>query len=247
MKVVLEEKKGGGVIIGVSKEDCDPIMSTAGGNLLQALETVPGLITQAEAKWQTAPRNPAYQAPPPPKKVEDKKKEEKKPVPVSPVSKTELPLLAGIKGKPGPEVKPIDDPVTSGPAQPALEIKTPETEITESSTGSAPEPAEQPARLTMEQLDELSKVIHKTGGAPATGTSIPLSPLGRAADQPIYPLATPPAENKTGKGLFLQDGRGPYGSVQEALDALGVPAEKRPHHNRYDRLSNEWKQKILEK
>ncbi len=43
----------------------------------------------------------------------------------------------------------------------------------------------------------------------------------------------------------LVDGRGPFPTVQAALDAMGVPAEGRPAHNRWDRLSEEWKKKIL--
>ena len=37
---------------------------------------------------------------------------------------------------------------------------------------------------------------------------------------------------------------GPYATVQEALDALGLPKDKRPHHNRYDRLSAKLKKSI---
>jgi len=40
---------------------------------------------------------------------------------------------------------------------------------------------------------------------------------------------------------YLADGRGPYATIQEALDAMGVDREKRPKHNRYDRLAATWK------
>ena len=40
---------------------------------------------------------------------------------------------------------------------------------------------------------------------------------------------------------YLADGRGPYATVQDALDAMGVDKEKRPRHNRWDRLSEQWK------
>ena len=53
--------------------------------------------------------------------------------------------------------------------------------------------------------------------------------------------------NGNGNGNFeyhLKDGRGPFESIQKAMDALGVPSANRPQHNRYDRLSAEWQGKI---
>jgi len=55
------------------------------------------------------------------------------------------------------------------------------------------------------------------------------------------------ANSGNGNGNFeyyLKDGRGPYESVQKAMDELGIPQAQRPTHNRYDRLSNDWKGKI---
>ena len=53
--------------------------------------------------------------------------------------------------------------------------------------------------------------------------------------------------NGNGNGNFeyyLKDGRGPFESVQIAMEAMGIPQANRPQHNRYDRLSNDWKAKI---
>ena len=53
--------------------------------------------------------------------------------------------------------------------------------------------------------------------------------------------------NGNGNGnyeYFLKDGRGPFATIQEAMDKLGVPMANRPQHNRYDRLSAEWQGKI---
>lgn len=38
---------------------------------------------------------------------------------------------------------------------------------------------------------------------------------------------------------YLQDGRGPFESVQAAMDALGLDRETRPQHNRWSRLSTQ--------
>jgi len=43
---------------------------------------------------------------------------------------------------------------------------------------------------------------------------------------------------------FLADGRGGFESIQAAMEALGIPEANRPKHNRYDRLSEDWKTKI---
>jgi len=48
--------------------------------------------------------------------------------------------------------------------------------------------------------------------------------------------------NGNGNGHYeyvLADGRGPFSTVQEALDAMGVARDKRPRHNRWERLSDE--------
>jgi len=56
--------------------------------------------------------------------------------------------------------------------------------------------------------------------------------------------------NGNGNGqyeYFLADGRGGFESVQKAMEALGVPEANRPKHNRYDRLSADWQEKIIRK
>jgi len=46
---------------------------------------------------------------------------------------------------------------------------------------------------------------------------------------------------------YLKDGRGPYPDIQKAMDAMGLDSEKRPHHNRWDRLSTQLKEQIQRK
>lgn len=43
---------------------------------------------------------------------------------------------------------------------------------------------------------------------------------------------------------FLKDGRGPYESIQDALDAMGVDKANRPTHNRWERLGEDYRDQI---
>ncbi len=62
------------------------------------------------------------------------------------------------------------------------------------------------------------------------------------------PEAKPVEEAPKGKEqFFLDDGRGPFNTVQEAFDALGLDKATRPNHNRYDRLSAALKAKVIRK
>ena len=52
--------------------------------------------------------------------------------------------------------------------------------------------------------------------------------------------------NGNGHTYSLADGRGPFASIQEALDAMGVAKDKRPKHNRWDRLSGDLQKQIVQ-
>lgn len=64
-------------------------------------------------------------------------------------------------------------------------------------------------------------------------------------ETPETPVEAVEQPSKTGK-YQLQDGRGPYDTIQGALDALGIPKDNRPTHNRYSRLSKGLQAAILE-
>ena len=70
-----------------------------------------------------------------------------------------------------------------------------------------------------------------------------LAGLGRYVEQGEVPTRGKKGEVE----FFLTDGRGPFSDVQAALDALGLPKEDRPRHNRYDRLSGELKKSIQQR
>ena len=52
-------------------------------------------------------------------------------------------------------------------------------------------------------------------------------------------------QNGNGHEYFLKDGRGPYASTLEALDAMGFPKDKRgQYYHRWDRLPKELQEQI---
>lgn len=52
------------------------------------------------------------------------------------------------------------------------------------------------------------------------------------------------AKASGGMEYYLADGRGPFATIQAAMDEMGLPKEQRPRHNRWDRLSGELKKAI---
>ena len=79
-----------------------------------------------------------------------------------------------------------------------------------------------------------------------------MSRMEEQADADTQEQAAPPAAEpapsapaKTGEcEYYLQDGRGPYETIQLAMDALDMNKDNRPQHNRWDRLSTALKEKI---
>ena len=55
--------KGQAASIGVQKPDCDPIFSKVEGDLPAVLESVPGLVEEAQTSWESNPRYPKCETP----------------------------------------------------------------------------------------------------------------------------------------------------------------------------------------
>lgn len=62
VKIVITHK-GQSASIGVQKTGCDPIFSKVEGELPAALESVPGLVEEAQRSWESNPRYPKCQTP----------------------------------------------------------------------------------------------------------------------------------------------------------------------------------------
>ena len=60
--------------------------------------------------------------------------------------------------------------------------------------------------------------------------------------------ASPLKASANGNGgeydYYLKDGQGPFADIQSAMDKMAIPKANRPVHNRYDRLSAKWQEKI---
>jgi hypothetical protein len=84
----------------------------------------------------------------------------------------------------------------------------------------------------------------------AEAGSVPPTTTPEPAPVPTAPAAAPPVTPKPPTGeveYWLKDGRGPFATVQEAMDGLGLDKKTRPQHNRWDRLSTALKDSILRK
>ena len=57
LKVVITLKGERGTI-GIQAPDCDPVFSLFEGSLGQALERVPGLVSEARERWEQNPQYP---------------------------------------------------------------------------------------------------------------------------------------------------------------------------------------------
>ena len=87
-----------------------------------------------------------------------------------------------------------------------------------------------------------------TAGAPAVAPDKAEAAPGPTGVSPeAAPTPAGPSEKADEGAYYLADGRGPYATVQEAMDALGVDRDTRPRHNRYERLSAKWKTAIIRK
>jgi len=238
-KLVMEEHDGS-VLVGVLQDGCDPVIKTEKGAIEAVLPNVPDFLNEARDKWAITPKNPAYKAPTPPKPAP-------KPAvtPAQTPKAAELPLLAGTaKAQPVEAPAPEQAPTAEEPVaiEATAEEKAPEAEVEVTEAPGAPaqiepEPETQPAEPAALETPESTVAEDKV--EQEIGERIAQAP----APQPAQP--TPSAEVKPGEwDYYLQDGRGPYESVQAAMDEMGLDKNNRPQHNRWDRLSTALKEKI---
>jgi len=116
-------------------------------------------------------------------------------------------------------------------------------------------PAVTPVATTPAQKAEDLPLLFGTGKAPEAQVEVTEPPAEKAEQEiserilaPPAPAAAEPAPSAAAKPgeweYYLQDGRGPFESVQAAMDELGLDKNTRPMHNRWDRLSTALKEKI---
>ncbi len=111
----------------------------------------------------------------------------------------------------------------TAPAQSEAKTEVPTKELAEAKTEVQ---AQVQAEVKTEEPASASKPDAMSG---KEAESRPSSPVG-----------------ETGKGPYrLKDGRGPFNTIQDAMDALGLPKEGRPNHNRWNRLSKDLREAII--
>jgi len=224
-KLVMEEHDGS-VLVGVMQEGCDPVVKTIEGSLNDALNQVPQFLTEAQEKWAVQPKYPAHTPPAPtPKPVTTPAA-----TPAQPQTAEKLPLLAGAE-----QAAPAEEKVD--------EAKVEATEAPAAPAQIEPEAEGPPAALVHATPREDASEEDKAKDITAMQEDVSQRITEAPAPQPSAPTPSTPA--KPGEwNYYLQDGRGPFESVQAAMDELGLDKAARPQHNRWDRLSTELKEKI---
>lgn len=245
-KLVMEEHDGS-VLVGVLQDNCDPFIRTMEGAIEQVLATVPDFLKEAQEKWAVQPKNPAYKAPVAAKAAT------KPAATAEPAKKTEeLPLLAGTE-KPQPAQALAEEQAPTAEEKPAEAVAAEEkpAEAVAETTQPPAAPAESEAEPEVPPAAPEAVEAVEAGQAEEKieqelGERIAQTPAPQPAEpETTMAPAAPSTSAKPGEWEYtLQDGRGPYGSVQEAMDAMGLDKETRPQHNRWDRLSTALKEKI---
>jgi len=231
-KLVMEEEDGS-VLVGVMQEGCDPIIKTKEGSIEEVLPAVPDFLKEAQEKWAVSPRGPAYKAPVPVKAVAAAT-----PAAEQPTRAEDLPLLSGTGKAVGEQAEvPTEVPTEVSAEEKPAEAVAEGTEQLAAPAETEPEP-EVPAT-------EPEAVEPAVSGVEEEKTEQELSERIAQAPAPQPAEATPSTAAKLGEWeYYLEDGRGPFESVQLAMDALGLDKDTRPQHNRWDRLSTALKEKI---
>jgi hypothetical protein len=237
-KIVIEELEDG-VLIGISKEKVDPFVKKLDLTFAQMLDQMPfvkGVMGFAEAQWNVSPRNPSYAGAPKTEakkaeaKISPKKEKKTKKIVAEPMIQSPLPEPTVKLSEPQPVI-------TKAPEKP--EIKATKVEVNDTGIDHGPDIDKETA-----QIEAIDKELHPEGTSeinklpPADGirTNKPM-PVRVSADAFQYRI-----KPGTGKTPDI----GPFATVQEAMDALGIDKATRPTHNRYDRLSKKLREEIIQ-
>jgi len=224
-KLVMEENDGN-VLLGVLQEGCDPIIKTKEGSIEEVLPAVPDFLKEAEQQWAVSPKNPTYKPPAKPKAAATPPAAGEEPKKTS-----DLPLLADTE-----KATPAEETTGEAAAEVAEPTAAPAEAEAETEVPPAVGPEEVPAEVAVVGEE-------KTGMSRMAEQEVSERIAEAPAPQPAEP--TPSTAAKTGEWeYYLEDGRGPFESVQLAMDALGLDKGTRPSHNRWDRLSTALKEKI---
>jgi len=238
-KLVLEEHNGS-VLVGVLQDGCDPVINTKQGSIEEVLSAVPDFLKEAQEKWAVSPKNPAYKAPVVAKKTTP---------PAAPVEQPgkaeDLPLLSATAAEtkePPAETKepPAETEEPQAEAEePQAETEEPQAEPQAEAEVTEPAAAEPIAAEEPEAVEPTSTIVTEEETEQEIRARIAGAPAPQPAQQPTGTAA------KSGEWeYYLQDGRGPFVSVQLAMDEMGLDKNNRPLHNRWDRLSTALKEKI---
>jgi len=260
-----------GALVSVGKTDnsVDPVTQKLVGSPADVLLGTLRLIYEAQTKWVSEPRAPAYKAPRarPAEKATPRASSASPSASPSPAGAPLAPVSAEGQRHPRSAIEAEGMPLKAEPA-PEMVMEGPSpldrgnTEsplgADEAPVGSGPVPAASPelspaasllAGLTLEEIRAITEAEEpEPEGVVVTDIVTTNVEQETVVDTPALTLA--PLFVLKPKGFRVKGGDGTesatiYADVQSALDAAGVPKEGRPTHNRYDRLASKYQAMLV--
>jgi hypothetical protein len=228
-KIVIDEREDG-VLLGITRDGVDPFVKKMDLTLPQILDQMPfvkGVLGFAEAQWAVAPKNPAYVAP----KVE----------------KAEIKKVASVITKKKAKDVAKEQPVTQAALTETAVIPAEKSAVIDRAQEFADNFEKNHPIAELTNITELAEFFPDKGIAPTLADPGGTEPA--ELTPPKEPLIQEPKKTRVSADAFqykTKDGKGPFTTVQEAMDALGLDKANRPTHNRYDRLSKKLQEEIIQ-
>ena len=126
-------------------------------------------------------------------------------------------------------------------------------EVRDTFTDAIVQAVQEAEKATKKSLRSIGLGIWVAYPAGSENSHMSVSALAVGDDGLPKALKRTPSKNGNGNGngngqsweYFLKDGRGPFGTTHDALDALGIPKDKRgQYYHRWDRLPKELQEQL---
>ena len=217
-KLVLEEKDGN-VLAGIAQKDCDPLFQSFPGSLTDLLVETDTDGTPILGAFVVIAETRWAANPRAPKYTAPKT--------VTPADMKPAAKKAKPEGK-SPKTPKSDKVIASEEKEPSS--GTPQLPLLDDKEAQPQSEEAVPTAPAIETAEHPQQVVD------TAGRGITQDPTAGSSELPC-----------NSPGFYLQDGSGPFTDIQLAMDAMGMPKDKRPTHKRHGRLSKDLQAQIIDK